>query len=41
MCPGIKNLIGNIEQKFEDSSIDSLTYRQWMTADISTLETNP
>jgi hypothetical protein len=39
MCPGIKNLIRNIEQKFEDGSIDSLTCRQWMTADISTLET--
>jgi hypothetical protein len=35
----MKNLIRNIEQKFENSSIDRLTYRQWMTADISTLET--
>lgn len=36
MYPGIKIVIKNTEQKFEDS----LTNRQQMTADLSTIETS-
>jgi hypothetical protein len=39
MCTGIENLIRNTEQRFEDNSIDSITYRQWMTADRPSLKT--
>jgi hypothetical protein len=38
MCPGTEHLIKNIAQEFEDNNIDSITYRQWMTTDRSTLE---
>jgi hypothetical protein len=35
MCPGTENLMKNIEQGFEDNNIDNITYRQWLTTDIS------
>jgi hypothetical protein len=39
LCPETKNLIRNTELRFEDDNIDNITYRQWMTSDISTMET--
>jgi hypothetical protein len=39
MCPGAENLIKNSEQRYEDNSVDNITYRQWMTTDRSILDT--
>jgi hypothetical protein len=39
MCPETENLIRNTELRSEDDNIDNMTYRQWMTSDISATET--
>lgn len=37
--PGITNVINQIEKSFDDNFIDSITYKQWTTADRTTLQT--
>jgi hypothetical protein len=32
------DLIINIEQRYENNNIDNITYRQWMTIDVSPRE---
>jgi hypothetical protein len=38
-CYNTEKIIENTEQRFEDNNIDNVTYRHWMTTDISDLET--
>lgn len=38
-CPGITNVIEQIEKSFDNNLIDSITYKQWTTVDRTTLQT--
>lgn len=38
-CPGITNVIQQIEKSCDDNLIDSITYKQWTTVDRTTLQT--
>lgn len=38
-CPGITNVIEQIEKSFDDNLIYSITYKQWITVDKTMLQT--
>lgn len=38
-CPGIENIVSQIEETLLENNIKSLTYQQWLNTDRSSLET--
>lgn len=38
-CPGVTNIIEQLEQNFEENFIENITYKQWVTTVKTSLQT--
>ncbi|CAH0563173.1 unnamed protein product [Brassicogethes aeneus] len=38
-CPGVTNIIEQLEKKFEEKYVESITYKQWVTTERTSLQT--